>query len=54
MTQPTTAVAELVALNKIVRLLETLDHDAQVRAVAWIWERYMGSPHATPAVGGAP
>lgn len=42
---PTAATVELRALARIVAALERLDHDAQVRAVAWVWERYMGSPH---------
>lgn len=51
MTQPTTATAELAAMRRIVATLDSLDVGAQVRVVAWIWERFMGVPHEVPGVG---
>lgn len=48
----TTATDELAAMRRIVATLERLDTFAQVRVVAWIWERYMGVPHVGPKGAG--
>jgi hypothetical protein len=49
---PTGVAAELATLRRIAAALERLDVGAQVRVVAWIWERYMGAPHVVSVAPG--
>lgn len=56
MTQPTTDTTpadELRIMGRIVRDLARLDHDARVRVVAWMFERFLGASHVVgPSQGG--
>jgi hypothetical protein len=49
-TDPTPVADELAAMRRIVAVLERLDVGTQVRVVAWVWERFMGVPHAAGEV----
>lgn len=55
MTQPadTSAADELAAMRRIVVTLDRLDHGAQIRVVAWMFERFLGASHVVgPSQGG--